>query len=133
MLDIKTFCNTIKKTIEAKARGAAAQIPAIVMLCSLAKRPGLSSLVSAINWIQGLKKYGIPTEPLPSGAPNNWVIAGALGLEEIYRALREDANFQGAIAPGAINFVGTGPSTPGNITVTGSNIGPVKMNHGQVL
>lgn len=108
MLGIESVTNAIRDLFNNKLRKAANVIPGIIMLCSLAKRPGLSTLISFGNIIQEISKEGIPTEPLPDGTPNmmNKMIHAV--IKETFRALKEDANIQVAIAPGSINVVATG-------------------------
>lgn len=122
MLGIESVTNAIRDLFNNKLRKAANVIPGIIMLCSLAKRPGLSTLISFGNIIQEISKEGIPTEPLPDGTPNmmNKMIHAV--IKETFRALKEDANIQVAIAPGSINVVATGGNAGGPVTVTGPNI-----------
>ena len=70
MLGIENITNSIKNLFDTKLRKAANIIPGIIMLCSLAKRPGLSALISFGNIIQEMAKEGIPTDTLPDGTPN---------------------------------------------------------------
>ena len=46
MLGIESVTNAIRDLFNNKLRKAANVIPGIIMLCSLAKRPGLSTLIS---------------------------------------------------------------------------------------
>ena len=126
-MNVKTICTTLKNVAEKTIRAAFPQIPAIVLLCSLAKRPGLSTIMSIANIVQRFKEKGIPTEPNEDGTPNLNVQMAYIIADEIYRALREDANIQGACAPGAVNFLGSGAGPSGPITVTGSNTLPFKL------
>lgn len=127
MISAKSLAESIKKIISTSARSAAATIPAIIMLCSLAKRPGLSTIVSVMNIVQKFKEKGIPTEPLPSGEPNLYIQMTTAIVDEIYRALREDANIQGAGAPGAFTVIAKGANAGGDITAVGSNTTPFKL------
>jgi hypothetical protein len=94
MMDIKNIADSIKKLFDTTLRKPANIIPGIIMLCSLAKRPGLSALISFSNIVQELAKQGIPTEPLPDGTPNimNKLIYSV--VKETYRAIKEDSNVQ---------------------------------------
>lgn len=127
MISAKSLSESFKKILTETTRNAAATIPAIVMLCSLAKRPGLSTIVSVMNIVQQFKKHGIPTEPLPSGEANMYIQMTTDIVDEIYRALRQDANIQGAGAPGALTIIANGGNAGGPITVTGNNINPFKL------
>ena len=99
-------------------------ISTIIMLCALAKRPGLSCLISTSNIIQDLSKKGCPTGPLPDGSPNlmNELVASVVC--ETFRALKEDANIQLAIPPGSLNIQVTGGNAGGPFVGIGSNIAP---------
>ena len=92
MLGLETITKSIKDLFNTKLRKPASVIPAIMMICSLAKRPGLSCLISYGNIVQELEKAGIPTEPLPDGTPNlmNTMIKNVVC--EVYRAMKEDTN-----------------------------------------
>ena len=48
-------------------------------------------------------------------------------VDEIYRALREDASIQGAAAPGAVNVQTTGGNAGGPVISTGFNLTPFKI------
>lgn len=128
MLGIESVTNAIRDLFNNKLRSAANVIPGIIMICSLSKRPGLSSLISFGNIVQELEKNGIPTGPLPDGTPNlmNKMVKSV--VTEVFRALKEDANIQVALAPGTVNVVATGGNAGGPITVTGPNVNIVKGN-----
>lgn len=126
MISVKSLCNSIKNIAQRTGRNAAATIPAIVMLCSLAKRPGLSTVVSVMRIVQKYKEFGINTDKNPDGSENLYVLMTTAIVDEVYRALREDANVQGATAPSAISFMGTGANAGGPITINGFNINPFK-------
>lgn len=125
MFSVQSISEAIKNVLNSGIRAAAPQLSAIVMLCSLAKRPGLSTIVSVMNIVQQFKKRGIPTEPNEDGSPNLNIQLAYVVVDEIYRALREDANIQGAVAPSAIPFLGQVSSASGQ--VSGTNIGPFKV------
>lgn len=126
MISVKSLCQSIKKIAQQTGRSAAATIPAIVMLCSLAKRPGLSTVVSVMNIVQRYKEFGINTDKNPDGSENLYVLMTTAIVDEVYRALREDANVQGATAPSAITITGTGANAGGPVQITGFNINPFK-------
>lgn len=108
MLGVESVTNAIRDLFNNKLRKAANVIPGIIMICSLAKRPGLSCMLSFGNIIQEMEKDGIPTVPLPDGSPNLMNKMVHHIVCETFRALKEDANIQVAIAPGSINVVATG-------------------------
>lgn len=112
----KAFTNILKP---------ANKIPSILMICSLLKRPGLSCLKSAANIIANQAKFGAPTGNAPDGSAN--MMNGLIDIItcEIFRALREDANIQLAIAPKAITVQTTGANAAGSVVSVGFNILPV--------
>lgn len=112
----KAFTNILKP---------ASKIPSILMICSLLKRPGLSCLKSTANIIANQAKFGAPTGDLPDGTSN--MMNGLINIItcEIFRALREDANIQLAIAPKAITVQTNGANAAGPVISVGFNILPV--------
>lgn len=125
-MNVKTICDTIKKVAVGTSQRPFPAIPAIVLLCSLAKRPGLSTIVSVVNIVQAIKAKGIPTENNPDGTPNLIVQLIYSTVDEIYRAIREDSNGQTATSPGAITMSGTAYGPAGPMPFTGFNILPFK-------
>lgn len=122
MLGLETITNSIKNLFNSSLRSPAKIIPGIILICSLARRPGLSCLISFGNIIQEMDKNGIPTDNLPDGTPNlmNKMVKSVVC--EVFRALKEDANIQVGIAPGSVNIMATGGNAGGPVTVLGSNI-----------
>lgn len=122
MLGLETITNSIKNLFNSSLRNPAKIIPGIILICSLARRPGLSCLISFGNIIQEMDKNGIPTDNLPDGTPNlmNKMVKSVVC--EVFRALKEDANIQVGIAPGTVNIMATGGNAGGPVTVLGSNI-----------
>ena len=125
-MTVKAICQAIKLAAEQATRHALPSIPAIVMLCSLAKRPGLSTIMSVINIVQDCKKYGIPTQANEDGSPNLYMMLTKSIVKEAYRAIGFDMNSQGAGAPGGISITATGGNAGGPIQVAGFNTGPFK-------
>lgn len=122
MIGIESVVNSIKDIFKNSLRSPANIISGIILICGLARRPGLSCILSTGNIIQEISKKGIPTDDLPDGNPNlmNQLISSIVC--ETYRALKEDANVQVAIAPGSINVMATGGNAGGPVTCVGPNI-----------
>lgn len=125
-MTVKAICEAIKTAADQATRHALPAIPAIVMLCSLAKRPGLSTIMSVINIVQECKKYGIPTESNEDGSPNLYMMLTKSIINEAYRAIRFDMNSQGAGAPGGVSIAATGGNAGGPVEVFGFNTAPFK-------
>lgn len=122
MINIETIVKTINGFLKNNMRKPATILPAILMVCSLVKRPGLSCIISTSNIIQSLSEKGIPTENLPDGTPNlmNQLVQSITC--ELIRALKEDANIQVALQPGSIVVNAAGANAGGPVTVVGTNI-----------
>ena len=107
---------------ETNLRNPAPFISGIILICGLARRPGLSCILSTGNILQEISKRGIPTDDLPDGSPNlmNQMISSIVC--ETYRALKEDANVQVALGPGSINVMTQGSNAGGPVTCVGPNI-----------
>ena len=123
MLGISQISQSFKNLFNG-FRKPATIIPSIIMLCAMARRPGLSCMVSTSNIIQDIAKRGCPTSELPDGSKNlmNEMIAAIVC--EIVRAMKEDANIQIAFPPGVFTINATGGNAGGPVTVTGTNITP---------
>lgn len=122
MITIENIISSIKNLFESELRSPANFISGIILICGLARRPGLSCILSTGNIIQEISKKGIPTDNLPDGSPNlmNQLISSIVC--ETYRALKEDSNVQIALAPGSINVMATGGNAGGPVTCVGPNI-----------
>lgn len=112
------------KTIFSGLRKPANIIPSIIMLCAMVRRPGLSCMVSTSNIIQDVAKRGCPTGDLPDGSKNLMNEMMSSIICEVFRALKEDANIQIALAPGSFTINATGGNAGGPVNVTGTNITP---------
>lgn len=118
---IGKVCESIQKLYNS-VRPAAMKIPPILLACSMAKRPGLSSIVSIGNIIKNMSEYGIPTEAGPDGTENMNNVMVKCIVEEVYRALKEDANIQVATKPLSMRLTGTGANSSGPVQVVGTNV-----------
>lgn len=118
MIGIESITNSIKNLLNSTLRTPAKIIPGIILICSLARRPGLSCLISFGNVVQDISKQGLFTDKLPSGASNKMNAFAKAIICEVFRSLKEDANIQVALPIGSISFVGTGANAGGPVTVT---------------
>lgn len=124
-MTIKEISEVIKRVFDKPLKPANA-IPAILMICSLMKRSGLSVMRSSAKIITDQSKFGAPTGALPDGSENKMNALINVIVDEVYRALREDANIQVAIAPNAITVQTNGANAAGPVVSVGFNILPVK-------
>lgn len=104
-----------------RARTAAPQIPPILMAIGGRQRPGLSTQESVGRIIRALNKHGIPTSAAKDGTENKTVAFTIAVIEEIFRAIHEDANLQIALQPGALNIVTAGANEGGPMVSKGIN------------
>ena len=120
MINTESVVSGIKQVFE-NIRKPANVISGIIMACSLAKRPGLSCMLSVGNIIQDMSKQGIPTDTLPDGTPNlmNKMVNSVIC--EVFRAMKEDANIQTVMPAGSITITANGGNVGGPVVSVGSN------------
>lgn len=118
---IKDIVKTVTDLFE-KARMPLQSIPPLLLVCEIARRPGLSciSLTNAI--IQQLQKIGIPTEPNKDGSPNLTNLLIKSISCEVVDELQTNARVEGVVTPGQIVSVGTGANAGGPVVVTSQNL-----------
>ena len=124
-MSIETIADKIKSLINT-ARKPFPLFPAIIMICSCIKRPGLSSIVSAANIIATNAKIGIPTGKNPDGSPNLINAFVKNMVDEVVRAIQNDMQVQVAFKPGDIQISGTA----GDRQVIGMNINAPRTQGG---
>ena len=118
----QSLSNQIKNFFKS-LRSPANVLPAILMACSLAKRPGLSCISSTAAIISSQSGFGAPTTAkFEDGTPNmmNQLINNIVC--EVYRAIQQDMNIQVVIPAGSGTTVGTGANAGGAIVVTSTNL-----------
>lgn len=124
-MGISQICESIKNFFQT-TRPPVQQLPRMLLVCSLIKRPGLSAVVSVANIVKDLNMMGVPTGPMPDGSPNLTVAHAFAVTKEIFRALKLDAVVQVGVGPAALN-IQVGPVMGTNI-----NCGNATMN-GQIM
>ena len=120
-MNIADISNSIKSLFNV-TRQPAPEIPGMLMAIGCTQKPGLSTVVYTGNIVKALSKHNIPTDPLPDGSENKTVALVIAIVEEVYRAMREDANIQVAHMPGAISVLTTGANSGGPVVSQGINI-----------
>ena len=114
-MGIREICQSITNFLYNNIRTPFPQLPRILMVCSMIKRPGLSVLTSVSNVVKDLNKLGIPTGAMPDGSENLTVGFTLALTKETYRAIRSDMSIQVGIQPGTLDIMaGTIPGT--NVT-----------------
>lgn len=120
-MSIKEISNAIKNLFKGN-KTPAQTLPAPLVSISCPMKPGLSTITSVGNIAKILNKHNIPTDPLPDGTENKEMVFVTAIVEEIYRAIRQDARFQTSFAPGAITTISMGANGGGPVVTQGVNI-----------
>jgi hypothetical protein len=121
MVTIQSICDAITNFMD-KYRHPFPQLSRALLVCSVPKRPGLSTIYSVSNIVKDLNKLGIPTGPMPDGTPNLTVAFVYATTKEIYRAMKKDAAVQSGFQPGTVSFFGTGANAGGPVEIYGTNL-----------
>lgn len=123
MLGIDKICDTINNLF-GKVRPPMPQISRLLLVCSMIKRPGLSSINSLGNIVHDMNVLGIPTGKMPDGSDNKAVAYTYSILKEVYRALKFDASVQVGLQPGSLTSTGVGANAGGPVTVLSTITNP---------
>lgn len=102
-------------------------IPAVLLLCELKNRPGLSAIALTTSIIKRLAEAGIETGVNPDGSPNIINQFVRIMSEEIIKEFKENAQVNIASGPGSVVSMGTGGNAGGQVTIVSSNIAPFGM------
>ena len=119
-MTIKKIADILQKAMEV-VRLPAKTIPAIMLICSIIKRPGLSAMMTAANAIQAQRDFGAPTGNFEDGTPNMMNAMIYKLTENIYNDITRNGVVQIAIPAGGIQVTVTGGNAGGPITCTGVN------------
>ena len=118
-MGIEQICTTISNFFK-NIRPPFPQLPRLLLVCSMIRRPGLSTIQSASNIVKDLNKLGIPTGPMPDGSPNLTVGAFFASTKEIYRGIKKDMSIQVGIQPGSAIVNGYGANAGGPVNIFGT-------------
>ncbi len=103
-------------------------VPAIMLICSTIKRPGLSPMLIASRIITRQQDFGAPVGVNIDGSPNLMNQMFYVVADEIVNAIKMEGKVEIAIPPGGITTIGTGANAGGPVIVTSNNIMPVSGN-----
>ena len=117
-MGIQQICQTIKNYFN-NVRPPFPQLPRLLLVCSMIRRPGLSVIQSVANITKDLNKLGIPTGVMPDGSANLTVGFTFANTNEIYRAIKKDASVQGSMM-----LTGFGSNAGGPVVIQGFNTSP---------
>lgn len=96
---IQQIANAINKAMSA-VRPALPAIPALLMVCEVMKRPGLSAIALASAVIKRLPECGIQTGVNPDGSPNKINKFVRVFSEEIVNELKDNCRVDGFVEVG---------------------------------
>jgi len=116
-----SILNGIKSILKIQNAGGNTVVPTPLILVGAQKRPGLSATKIASAIIQRKSEAGLPIGALPSGGVSPDEIMERIRVEEIIKAIQEDAKLTIAIPPGT-TLSASGASPSGPVTVFGSTI-----------
>jgi hypothetical protein len=111
-MGIEQICQTITNFFN-NMRPPFPQINRILLVCSMIRRPGLSTIQSVANIVKDLNRLGIPTGPMPDGSANLTVGVMFASTKETYRGIKNDMSIQVGITPGTMQSTPYGNGTPG--------------------
>lgn len=99
-------------------------VPAILLICEVFNKPGLSAIRLTANIIKRLPEAGIETGVNVDGSPNQINQFVRVISEEIVNHIHDAAKVSLVMKPGAVISLGSGTSPVGPVVVTSTNIMP---------
>lgn len=120
-MTVESIFKLINKLFE-KKRKPAPKVPAMLITVGAGARPGLSTIQSSGNIVKKMNEMGFDTGAAPDGTQNMGVALAVAVVEEVFRALREDAKVQISIAPGESMIYTSGANAGGPLIGIGSNM-----------
>jgi hypothetical protein len=119
--DINSVIEGLTKITKLSSVGAPLPVPTPLIFVGCQRRQGLSPTKIASRIIARKSEAGLPVGVLPSGKVSPDEIMWRIAVEEIIKAIQEDAVITVAIPPG-ITITAAGASPAGPVTVFGSTI-----------
>lgn len=119
-----SWITSIAKGIEKAFNGirpALKNIPPILLICELYKRPGLSAIALTSAVIRRLPEAGIETGVNADGSPNKINGFVRIMCEEIVKEIKDNAVVNCALEPGFVMSTGTGSNAAGPVVVQSIN------------
>lgn len=123
--NISSIIGGFDKILQLSSIGGPPSIPTVLILVGVPRRPGLSPTKIATRIIARKSEAGLPVGALPSGGISPDEIMERIRIEEIVKALQQDALISVGI-PFGIPIQAAGVSPAGPVTVIGTSIRPVK-------
>jgi hypothetical protein len=119
--NIDAIIGGFDKILKLSSIGGPPPVPTPLILIGAPRRPGLSPTKIASRIIARKSEAGLPVGVLPSGSVSPDEIMERIRIEEIVKALQQDAIISVAIPPG-ITLTAAGISPTGPVSVFGSTI-----------
>lgn len=119
--NISSIISGFDKILQLSTAGSTPSIPTPLILVGVPMRSGLSPTKIASKIITRKSEAGLPVGALPSGGVSPDEIMERIRIEEIVKALQQDAIISVAIPPG-ITLTAAGISPTGPVSVFGSTI-----------
>lgn len=119
--NIDSIISGFDKVLSLSSIGGPPPLPTPLILIGVPLRTGLSPTKIATRIISRKSEAGLPVGVLPTGNANPDEIMERIRIEEIIKALQNDAIISVAIPPGA-TLTAAGISAAGPVTVFGATI-----------
>lgn len=127
-MSISTIVQNISSFIQNKMSIPLIPVPAIMLICSTIKRPGLSPMLITSRIITRQQDFGAPIGVNIDGSPNMMNQLFYVITDEIINALKMEGKVEIAIPPGGVTSIGTGANSGGPVIVTSKNVEPISGN-----
>lgn len=118
---IENLISGFNKILKLDSVGSVLPIPSPIIFIGVPKKQGLSPIKIASKIISRKSEAGLPVGNLPSGGTSPEEIMWRIAVEEIIKALQEDAVISVSIPPG-LTLTASGISPAGPVTVFGATI-----------
>ena len=122
---LKSIIGGFNKILQLSNTIKTPQVPTMIILLGAPRRSGLSPTKIASRIISRKSEAGLPIGVLPSGDISPDELMERIRIEEIIKALQEDALISVAV-PMGIPLQANGISAVGPVSVVGTTIKPVK-------
>jgi hypothetical protein len=123
--NIESIIGGFNKILSLSSIGGPPLMPLPLILIGIPQRPGLSPTKIASRIIARKSEAGLPVGALPSGGISPDEIMERIRIEEIVKALQQDALISVAVPPG-ITITAAGINLAGPVQVFGSTITPIR-------
>lgn len=120
---ITKISNVVQKGISFARDKAKIQsyIPAIMLLCEIDRKPGLSAIALTSAVVSRLSEIGVITQVNDDGTPNKLTGIIRVCMEEIVKEFKNNAYTDVVLKPASVVTQGTGANAGGPVTVISTN------------